>query len=256
MTGDFGRLLAVETMKMRRAPVAVICTAIIVLAPVLLAAAAILAVRANSSSTFAAKARLLVRGSDWAAYVGTGAQVMAVAVLLCLGFGFAWCFGREFTEGTVPGLFGLPVGRGAVALAKCTVLLGWSVLVSIASTLALLGVGLALGDLGSLPSRWWLPLGVCLLSACNTFPLVWLATVTRGYLGAVGGLIGLVVATQLVTSFGGGGWFPWAVPGLWAGLGGAEIQVAGAQLVLPVAVSLISVVATTRRWRSLELGNA
>ncbi|MGP3989323.1 ABC transporter permease [Streptomyces sp. 3N207] len=256
MTGDFGRLLTVEAMKMRRAPVAVICTAVIVLAPALLAAAAILALRANSSSSFAAKARLLVHGSSWAAYLGTGTQVMAVAVLLGLGFGFAWCFGREFTEGTVAALFGLPTGRGGIALAKCTVLLAWSVLVSIASTLALFGVGLLLGDLGSQPPRWWLPLGVSLLSACNTFPLAWLATVTRGYLGAVGGLIGLVVATQLVTSFGSGGWFPWAVPGLWSGLGGAEFQVAGVQLVLPVAVALISIVATTMRWRSLELGNA
>ncbi|MGP3974385.1 ABC transporter permease [Streptomyces sp. 8N114] len=256
MTGDFGRLLAAETRKMRRAPVAVICTAIIVAAPALLAAGAILALRANSSSSFAAKARLLVHGSGWTAYLGTGAQVMAVAVLLCLGFGFAWCFGREFTEGTVAGLFGLPAGRGAIALAKCTVLLIWSLLASVASTLVLVGMGLVLGDLGSQPPRWWLPLGVCLLSACNTFPLAWLATVTRGYLGAVGGLIGLVVATQLVTSFGGGGWFPWAVPGLWSGLGGADIHVAGIQLVLPVAVAVISIVATTMRWRRLELGNA
>jgi ABC-2 type transport system permease protein len=256
MTGGFGRLLAVETMKMRRAPVTVICTVIVVLAPALLAAAAILVLRANSTSAFAAKARLLVHGSGWAGYVSTGTQVMAVAVLLCLGFGFAWCFGREFTEGTVAGLFALPMGRGVIALAKCTVLLVWSVLASIASTLVLLGVGLTLGDLGSQPPRWWLPLGVCLLSACNTFPLAWLATVARGYLGAVGGLIGLVVATQLVTSFGGGGWFPWAVPGLWAGLGGTDIHIAGSRLVLPVVVALISIVATTVRWRSLELGNA
>lgn len=255
MTGDFGRLLAVETMKMRRAPVAIICTAIIVAAPALLAAAAILAPRANSSSTFALKARLLVHGSGWAAYLGTGAQVMAVAVLMCLGFGFAWCFGREFAEGTVAGLFALPMGRGNIALAKCTVLLLWGVLASVASTLMLLGSGLLLGDLGSQPPPWWLPLGVGLLSACNTFPLAWLATVTRGYLGAVGGLIGLVVATQLVTSFGGGGWFPWAVPGLWAGLGGADLQVAGVRLVLPVTVALMSVAATTMRWRRLELGN-
>ncbi|MFV5995790.1 ABC transporter permease [Streptomyces sp. NPDC056231] len=256
MNRNFGRLLAVETMKARRAPVFAICTAIIVLAPALLAAAAILALRANSSSSFAAKARLLVHGTEWAGYVGTGAEVMAVAVLLCLGFGFAWCFGREFTEDTVVGLFCLPMGRGAIALAKCTVLLVWSVLVSIASTLVLLGVGLALGDLGSQPPRWWLPLGVCLLTACNTVPLAWLATVTRGYLGAVGGLIGLVVATQLVTAFGGGGWFPWAVPGLWAGFGGAGIQVGGIQFVLPVVVALISVGATTKRWRGRELGNA
>ncbi|MFJ6215675.1 ABC transporter permease [Streptomyces sp. NPDC092296] len=256
MNGGFGRLLAVETMKARRAPVFVLCTVIVVLAPALLAAAAILALRANSSSSFAAKARLLVHGSGWDAYVGTGAEVMSVAVLLCLGFGFAWCFGREFTEDTVVGLFGLPVGRGAIALAKCAVLLVWSVLVSIASTLVLLGVGLALGNLGSQPPQWWLPLGVCLLTACNTFPLAWLATVTRGYLGAVGGLVGLVVVTQLVTSFGGGGWFPWAVPGLWAGFGGAEIQVGGMQFALPVVVALISVGATAVRWRGLELGNA
>lgn len=256
MNSNFGRLLAVETMKARHAPVFAICTAIIVLAPALLAAAAILALRANSSSSFAAKARLLVHGTEWAGYLGTGAEVMAVAVLLCLGFGFAWCFGREFTEGTVVGLFCLPVGRSVIALAKCTVLLVWSVLVSIASTLVLLGVGLALGHLGSQPPRWWLPLGVCLLTACNTVPLAWLATVTRGYLGAVGGLIGLVVLTQLVTSFGGGGWFPWAVPGLWAGFGGTEIQVRKLQFVLPVVVALISVGGTMKRWRGLELGNA
>lgn len=255
MTGDFGRALTVESAKMRRAPVIVICSLVIVLAPTLLAVAAVLALRTDSAADFAEKARAVVHGSGWEAYLGTGAEVMSVAVLLSLGFGFAWCFGREFTEGAVVNLFALPVGRGDIALAKCLALLVWSVLVSLASTLLLLLVGVLLGSMGEQSPRWWLPLGVCLLTACNTFPLAWIATVSRGYLGALGGLLGLVVATQIVTAVG-GDWFPWAVPGLWAGFGGSGVGVRDVLFLLPVLVAIVSGGATVLTWRRLELGDA
>lgn len=256
MNGDFGRALTVESAKMRRAPVIVVCSVVIVLAPTLLAVAAVLALRAESGADFAEKARAVIHGSGWEAYLGAGAEVMSVAVLLSLGFGFAWCFGREFVEGTVVNLFALPVDRGRVALAKCLVLLVWSVLVSVASSLLLLLVGVLIGSMGEQSPRWWLPFGVCLLTACNTFPLAWIATVSRGYLGPLGGLLGLVVVTQIVTAVGAGAWFPWAVPGLWAGFGGPEADVRMAYFLPPVIIAIVSIGATVLTWRRLELGNA
>lgn len=256
MNRPLGAALTVELDKLRRSPLIAICTLVVVLAPTVLAAAANLVLRTHSAGGFAAKARLLVEGTGWEAYLGTGAQVMSVAVLLSLGFGYAWCFGREFAERTVVNLFALPVGRGDIAVAKVVALVVWSATASLASSALLLLGGLAMGPLDEAGAQWWRPLLVCLLTACNTLPLTWVATIRRGYLGSLGALLGLVVATQLLVAVGGGAWFPWAVPGLWAGFGGTEITVSPVQLLLPVVVGLVSVAATVHAWRRLQLGDA
>jgi|GEM_PF-3688245 len=44
----------------------------------------------------------------------------------------------------------------------------------------------------------------------------------RGYLPGISALLGVVVVTQIVTVLGAGAWFPYAAPGMWSGMGGAE----------------------------------
>lgn len=248
--------LTVELDKMRRAPLLLICSLVIVLAPTLLASAAIIALRTDALGGFADKARLLVQGTGWQAYLDSGAQVMSVAVLLALGFGYAWCFGREFTDGTVVNLFALPVSRGDLAAAKLIALALWSGAVVVLSCSVLLLGGLALQLSADDGVRWWVPFVVCVLTACNTVPLAWVATAGRGYLGSLGALLGLVVATQLLVAVGAGAWFPWALPGLLAGFGGAGVDVHALQVFLPVVVAALGAAATVRAWRRLELGDA
>jgi ABC-2 type transport system permease protein len=64
----------------------------------------------------------------------------------------------------------------------------------------------------------------------------------------------LVVVTQLVTAVGAGAWFPYAAPALWMGMGGAAAasQVSTIQLLLPLPVAALAVVATLSWWRRAE----
>ena len=48
---------------------------------------------------------------NWDGLLAGAAQITAVASILGFGIVLAWMFGREFTEGTVTGLFALPVSR-------------------------------------------------------------------------------------------------------------------------------------------------
>lgn len=63
-----------------------------------------------------------------------------------LGFGVAlsWTIGREFSDGTITGLFALPVSRPVIALAKLLVHLLWITAVAVALTALTGTVGLAL----------------------------------------------------------------------------------------------------------------
>jgi ABC-2 type transport system permease protein len=64
----------------------------------------------------------------------------------------------------------------------------------------------------------------------------------------------LVVVTQIVTAMGVGAWFPYAAPALWMGMGGAAAasKVSIIQLLLPLLVAAIGVVATLSWWRRAE----
>ena len=71
---------------------------------------------------------------NWDGLLAGAAQITAVASILGFGIVLSWMFGREFTEGTVTGLFALPVSRTRIALAKLTVYALWATVVSVALT--------------------------------------------------------------------------------------------------------------------------
>ena len=72
---------------------------------------------ARGGGTPEARAQLLAKlgpdvvAADWHALVLASTQVTAAASVLAFGVAAAWLVGREFVDGTVPALFGLPVGR-------------------------------------------------------------------------------------------------------------------------------------------------
>ena len=76
----------------------------------------------------------------------------------------------------------------------------------------------------------------------------------RGYLSGFVALVAVVVVTQLVTAIGVGAWFPYAAPALWMGTGGAAAtsQVSIIQLLLPLPVAALAVIATLSWWRRAE----
>ena len=76
----------------------------------------------------------------------------------------------------------------------------------------------------------------------------------RGYLPGFVALLALAAVTQIVTAIGAGAWFPYAAPELWMGMGGAAAasKVLTIQLLLPLPVAALAVVATLSWWRHAE----
>lgn len=255
MSSLFPVALRFEAEKLRRSNVVKIATLLVVLFPSALAAGGVAALRVDLQGVFATKASLLVHGEGWEAYFGLCAQVVSVTMLLSAGFVCAWTFGREFSENTIVNLFGLPLSRRNLALAKFGTSIVWITVASVLITLVAFIVGLALGSMSGSPADAWLPFIVSMLSGFNAFPLAWVATLRRSYLPAIAVLLGLIAAVQLLTAIGIGSWFPWSVPGLLAGFSPA-LRPTFVQCLLPLAVAAVSLWATLRAWSHLELGRS
>jgi hypothetical protein len=89
-------------------------------------ATAIVAAARGGDAEIVAKVGPQAATGDWSALVGVAIQITSAARVLAFGVGISWLFGRELADGTVPGLFGLSVGRGAIATAKLLVYLAWA----------------------------------------------------------------------------------------------------------------------------------
>jgi len=248
--------IEVELLKARRAPVFRWgALTLIVGVPALTAIFFVLA-QAGGGSTAAAKATALVTDLSLAGYLGMIGQVLSVALLLSAGVVISWTYGREFVDDAAPALFAIATPRGQVAAAKLAVVLVWAA-TTVALTVAVgMGVGLALGlD----PTRAAAAsAGRCLvggvLVAALTVPFGWIASWRRGYLPGFVALLGAVVVTQVVTATGAGGWFPYAAPSLWLGLGGeaAADDITVGQLLLPLLVGAIGGVLTVQWWQRAQ----
>jgi ABC-2 type transport system permease protein len=95
---------------------------------------------------------------------------------------------------------------------------------------------------------------VGLLSAALAAPMALISSWRRGYLPGFVALVAVVVVTQLVTAVGAGARFPYAAPALWMGMGGAAAasEVSVIQLLLPLPVAALAVLATLSWWRRAE----
>ncbi len=191
---------------------------------------------------------------SWEGLLSGATQVTAVASILGFGIVLAWMFGREFADGTITGLFALPISRARIALAKLVVYAFWAVMVSIALAVGVLFLGLAIGY-GLPNAETWTSLGrlviLAMLSAGISIPIAWVATVTRSLLAAVGSTVALVVVAEIAALAGAGGWMPLAAPALWAISDGAAVT--GSQLSLALAVPLVFTVLTGGAWSRLQL---
>lgn len=247
--------LEFELLKARRAPVfrwgavtlaagvPALCTLFLLLA------------RAGGTSPGALKAAALVVSPDLLGLIGLAGQVLSVAVLLVVGIATSWSFGREHVDGAFTSLFATATPLPVIAAAKFLVLLAWT-LASVLSSAALtvvVGLLLQLGPGPALAEAAARAVGAGLLSGLLALPLALVASWRRGYLAGFVVLLLLVVATQVVTATGGGRWFPYAIPSLWAGLGGD-----GAAAVTPLGMltvpllSALGVGATLRWWATAQ----
>ncbi|KRB38640.1 ABC transporter permease [Microbacterium sp. Root180] len=195
-----------------------------------------------------------VASGDWTGFLLGAAQITGAGGMGGFAVVLAWMFGREFGDGTITGLFALPVRRSTISLAKLLVYAAWAVAMSAALGLSLLFVGLIAGlgplttaDAESLVRQF--ALGV--MSAAIAIPVAWAATLSRSVLGGVSVAIALVVVAQVSVLAGIGGWMPLAAPALWAVSGGTAVS--PLQLVLVVPFAAAAVIATAITWARLQL---
>ena len=248
----------VELLKLRRSRVPRVAGLALVVVPPLLAAAFTAAAARGGRDPMSLKAQAMALGEGWPGYLGGLVQVFATGGLLGFGVVVAWCFGREYADRTVVSLYASATGRGEVAAAKLTVLLGWTVLISVLLAPASLAVGLGFG-LGAPEAADLAEVGrlvaLGLLTGLLSLAVALFASLGHGYLAGFGGLLALVVAAQVAVVTGAGAWFPYSAPGLWAASGTSAglPAVPPAQLgVVPLAALLLAW-ATVAWWRRAEL---
>lgn len=156
----------------------------------------------------------------WQLLAGVVAQITAAGALLAFGVALSWNLGREFTEGTIGGLFAQPVHRSMIVLAKMIIHLGWVVL--LAAVLALLtgvaGIVIGLGppDVEMLRhiGRQFL---LTVLTGLLSVPVAWVTTWARSMLAGIGATIAIIVVAQVSVVIGAAqaAWIPMAAPALW-----------------------------------------
>lgn len=247
----------VEALKLRRSRVVAVAAVALLLVPALLARAFLIAAERGGADPVSAKASLLLPGLGWAGYLAGLIQIYATAGVVGSGIVVGWCFGREYADRTVVSLYASATPRTSVACAKLVLLAAWSIAVGIGVAAAAWVIGIASG-LGLPDAADGRVLGrlaaLAVLSGLLALPVALPASIGRGYLPAVGGLMVLVVAAQVAMVAGAGTWWPWSVAAVWAmGTGEGMEQVAPVWLTVVPLVAALGASATVAWWRRAEV---
>ncbi|WP_136161866.1 ABC transporter permease [Sphingomonas flavalba] len=242
----FPTALSTEWLKFRNASLPRLATIGIVMVPSLVSPLS--ALSQGDSSALSA--------SNWIDYLDLSAGTVATGGVFGFGLVIVWLFGREFVDGTITGLFGLPVPLEKLALAKMALFILWACVTTLMLAAALVGVGAFL-DFGPLDGESWVALArfvtVSVLTAMLTIPFSLVATLSRDYLAPIGAILGVVILTSVLADAGLGGWLPYAAPGLWAATSGfVDPFTICIQLLNVVIVSAVFVGFSTYAWKRLE----
>jgi len=242
----------VESRKAWASTVFPVATLLVVAGVGFLAGAMMAAVRAGNEQVVA-QVGPLAGETAWQTYLNVSISIAAAAVLLSVGVILSWVFGREFADGTAPGLFATAVPRRDTALAKLLVVLLWGGAMAVALTgvVGLVGLVLPLGAIDGAIVAQMSRLGILtVLSTLLATPAAWAATLGRGLLPGIATTIGLVVLAQVGVVAGVGAWVPLAAPALWA----LDPQsVSRGQLVITGAVPVFFGMLTMGAWARLQL---
>jgi ABC-2 type transport system permease protein len=200
------------------------------------------------------KAALMAYSADWPSYLDLLSQAMGVGGVLVFGFTASWLFGREYSDGTAKDLLALPTSRTSILNAKftCYALL----CAGLAAGNLLLGgvVGTVLALPGWETSRLVAGLKsyavTTLLTAVLGTPVAFFALAGRGYLAPLGVVAITLVLAQVIAALGAGAYFPWALPGLYSGAGGAyRAQLGPGSYLLLGLTGLAGYVASVLWWK-------
>ena len=180
------------------------------------------------SGAFKAKAVLMSFEANWNSYLGLLSQAVGVGGVLIFGFVASWLFGREYSDGTAKDLLSLPISRAKIINAKFMYYIIWCFALVISNLVLGLIIGFTLNLQGwntamfsdNIQTYFLTTIMIILL---NT-PIAFFAISGKGYLAPLGFVAILLVLAQIIGALGFGNYFPWAIPGLYSGSGGADLK--------------------------------
>lgn len=180
------------------------------------------------SGAFKSKAVMFSFETNWQSFLGLLSQAVGIGGILIFGFVASWLFGREYSDGTAKDLLALPISRTKILNAKFIYYTIWC----FALVLSNLALGFIFGLLLQLDG-WSTAVLVSnlkiyfittvLIILLNT-PIAFFAIWGKGYLTPLGIVALLLVAAQIIGAMGLGNYFPWSVPGIYSGSGGADLK--------------------------------
>jgi ABC-type transport system involved in multi-copper enzyme maturation permease subunit len=200
-----------------------------------------------------AKAQVMHFAANWEAYLGMLSQAVGVGGILVFGFVASWLFGREYSDGTAKDLLALPTSRPTIINAKFILYLGWCFMLSVSNLL----VGFLIGTLLQLPSPGLALVAIqltryfmtTLLTVLLGSPLAFFALWGKGYLAPLGFVALTLVLAQIIAASGYGYYFPWSIPGLFSGAGGAyQLQLTFSSYLILLLTAIMGYLATAAFW--------
>ena len=172
-----------------------------------------------------AKAQAMKMEASWRSYLDLLTQAVGVGGVLAFGFVASWLFGREYSDGTTKDLLSLPTSRTKILNAKFTVYIIWCLALVVSNLLIALLFGIVLKLPGietnllfSLLAHYFV---TTLLTIFIGVPIAFFALLCNGYLAPLGFVTLTLVLAQVIAAIGYGSYFPWSIPGLYSGAGGA-----------------------------------
>ena len=247
-----GIVIGLEARKLARATVTRVATIAALTLVTVTTAGGYAAATYAGDTDMGRKAASMVTSPGWDGYTGLGATSVSATILLAVGVVMSWSVGREFTDGTIVGLFAIPPALRTIATAKMVVTLSWAVLLGASEAVLLMTAGLLLG-LGAAGATGCFAtlLLVSVVLSAGVLPVMWAATRWRGYLAGIGLTLAILVVTNLAAGFGLGTYTPWSIPVAWTM---NHDDVSTLLLVVPVMTAAIGAWVTLRSWDRLQLG--
>jgi ABC-2 type transport system permease protein len=214
--------------------------------------------RARQLGIIGAKAQIFGGTADWPSFFNLMFLLVSIGGLIIFGFIFVWIFGREYSDKTYYDLLSLPTSRVTIIIAKIVTAAYWSMALILLVFIFMLGIGavLQLPGWSSATTMHGLAmlLGTGALTVLGCIPFGLMASITRGYLPAVGGMFLVLVLGQIINQIGYGQYFPWNIPMMYSGAAQALSGKTAAPLgfvsyLLVILVGVISIIVTGAWWR-------
>jgi ABC-2 type transport system permease protein len=207
-----------------------------------------------------AKAAFSGFSPDWPSFFNLIAQAIGVGGVIVFGFISSWVFGREYSDHTLKDLVTLPISRSTIVVSKFIVCVACCLVITVTATIASLVIGFLLNlpgwELRLLCYSLQHILETASLAVLLCPPVFLVASMSRGYLAALGFVILTVVFAQIVGALGFGAYFPWAVPALYSGLGsdtGGSLNIVSYSLVVLSGVA--GLIGTMYWWKYADQAN-